>query len=123
MATLNNHSGGSNPLGNQVDTPSDVSGVEIITVWRGKDMATYIGSEYRELGDKAKPIRIVQDPRKNEPWTEIKTEDVDTIEFYSPETKPPGTDLPKWDLDALKGLLEAQEKDAPAAQLEGSDGK
>ncbi len=82
---------------------------EIVTVYRGKDSATYLASEFMELGDKATPIAVHQNPMSAEPWHEMKLEDVDSIEFYKPGSQEQGTDLPRWDLKALKGLLEAQE--------------
>lgn len=54
-------------------------GIEVVTVYRGKDSATYLLSEFQELGDKATPIAVRQYPGDRKPYRKIELKDTDAI--------------------------------------------
>lgn len=84
------------------------AGIEIVTVYRGKDSATYLLSEFQELGHEATPIVVRQYPGENKPYHKIKLEDTDAIAIKT-VNQDQGNDMAKWDLKALQRLLEPPE--------------
>jgi len=80
--------------------------VEIVTLFRGKDQATYLLDDFVKHGENATPIRVIQNPSDATPWVEMKLQDVDAFykgtenyDFLETES----TDS-KWNLAALKQL-------------------
>lgn len=61
---------------------TDVKELELITLYRGKDMATYIYDDFVKFGENAEPIRIRQNPSVNTPFIKIRLEDTDAIRIY-----------------------------------------
>jgi len=86
---------------------SELYSFELITVWRGRDSATYLCKDFVELGDKATPIRVSQYPGINQPFNKIELKDVDG--FYG-HNAIKGRDIKQesgtWDMGILKQLME-----------------
>jgi hypothetical protein len=80
--------------------------VDLVTVWRGRDSATYLLSDWEKLGDKAEPLYVEQSPTKNGPFHKIDMTDVDGFYKHTALTKEEIlTDSSgKWDIAALKKL-------------------
>lgn len=76
---------------------------EIVTLYRGRDSATYLMSDWVEKGENAEPIKINQYPANKQPYVKMELKDVDAIYMQSTEN---GASTGKWDVKALKRLLE-----------------
>ena len=66
----------------------ELGAVEMVTIYRGKDSVTYLASEFEELGEKATPYRINQNPSDSAPFVKIKLEDADAMMMHQ-ELAPP----------------------------------
>jgi len=86
-------------------------GFDVITVWGGRDSATYLAEDFMKDGDKAKPLWVNQYPGVNTPFHELKMEDIDGLIKHTLVTKEDlETDRGHWDLKALKILTDAKGK-------------
>jgi len=83
---------------------------ELITIWRGRDSATYLSKDFIELGEKAVPIWVRQYPGVNAPFRKIRIQDTECFYLYNPVTK---KDMKQknsvWDVDSLRKLLKEGE--------------
>ena len=56
----------------------DVEKVEVVTVYRGKDMATYLASDIEKHGiENSEPIRVSQYPGDDKPFRKIYIDESD----------------------------------------------
>lgn len=85
--------------------------VELVTVYRGNDSATYLLKEFVEFGDNATPLRIRQNPTENSPYKKMKLIDADGIRKFYEEPIEQGNDLGKWDVKVLRKLLKSAPKE------------
>ena len=53
--------------------------VEVITLFRGKDSATYLASEFEKYGENAEPLAVRQNPSENAPFVRMKLRDTDAV--------------------------------------------
>lgn len=91
----------------------EVETVEVITLYRGKDSATYLASDWEKYGTDAEPIRVTQEPGKNEPFHKMEYKDVDTFYRRSEPTQEGVKQLVEqqpngWGKEALQKLLEGK---------------
>lgn len=56
---------------------------ELITVYVGKNSATYLVSEYMKHGDEATPIRVDIHPSEKGPVQKLKLEDSDGLRLHN----------------------------------------
>lgn len=56
---------------------------EFLTIYRGKDIVTYLLSDWEENGENATPLRLVQNPSESTPFREIKMEDIDAVYYHN----------------------------------------
>lgn len=80
---------------------------ELVTVYRGKNSATYLLEDFKKHGDDAKPLWVKQYPGDRQPFNKIKLEEADGMYMHNRLTK---DDIKKfdgkWDVKALRKLLE-----------------
>ena len=69
---------------------------ELITVYRGKDSATYLAKDFLEFGDNAEPLWMRQNPSDNAPFVKIELKDSDG--FYQ------HNEITKEDIEGHKGV-------------------
>lgn len=85
--------------------------IEVITVYRGKDSATYLASDVEKYGiDNADPIKVNQYPGENVSFVKIKTWDIDGWYKHGEPTKQGMQKLIEedkggWDKATLEELL------------------
>lgn len=88
--------------------------IELVTVYRGKDSATYALADFIELGDEATPLWVRQHPGDNQPFKKMQLKDIDGFRKHKQITKEDieqGSDVVQWDVKAMRKLLKsAKEK-------------
>jgi hypothetical protein len=79
---------------------------ELITVYRGKDSATYLSKDFVELGDSAKPIWVRQYPGDKKPFVKINLKDSDGFYQHNKMTKKEIENYKgAWDVMELQKLI------------------
>ena len=51
--------------------------IEMVTVYRGKDQATYLAEDFEKHGENATPYSVIQNPSDKTPWIEMNLKDID----------------------------------------------
>lgn len=94
---------------NPQSSPSDVDGVELVTVYRGGDSATYLLSDFEKYGDDATPLWVEQWRGENAPFKKMELKDSDAVRFFTdkPISQDQVSDVAKWEVKALKSLLKS----------------
>lgn len=78
---------------------------ELVTVYRGRDSATYLASDFYKFGDEAKPLFIRQYPGDNKPYHKIELKDTDAIQLYNKVNYSEHHPTGQWNTTALRKLL------------------